>query len=73
MRFKIVWGRRKDGRRGYRVHVKDGNNRLIFGTQVYKYKRSAEHAIALMKANAATAQVVDTTMGSTSRRLRLSQ
>lgn len=61
MRFKIVWGRRRDGSRGYRVHVKDGNNKLIFWTQVYKHKRSALRAIELMQTYARTAEVVDKT------------
>jgi uncharacterized protein YegP (UPF0339 family) len=61
MTFRIVWAKRKDGKWGWRVHVEDGNHKLIFWTQVYKIKASAEHAIALMRAKAATARIVDDT------------
>jgi uncharacterized protein YegP (UPF0339 family) len=61
MKFRIVWGHRRDGRLGYRVRVKDGNNKLIFWTQVYKHKRSALRAIELMQTYASTAEVVDKT------------
>lgn len=59
--FRIVKARRKDGLPGCRVRVKDGNNKLIFLTQVYKSKASARNAIALMQAHAASARVVDET------------
>ena len=59
MRFTIVSARRKDGKPGYRVHVQDGNNKLIFWTEVYKLKPSAQTAIALMKEYAASARVID--------------
>lgn len=46
---------------GYRAHVKSTDHKLIWWTQVYKEKRSAEHAIGLLRAYAATAPLIDRT------------
>lgn len=56
MYFEIV---RASG--GYRAHIKGGNNELIFWTEVYTTKASAQHAIDVVKLNAASAPVYDRT------------
>jgi uncharacterized protein YegP (UPF0339 family) len=40
---------------GYRAHMYGGNNELVWFTEVYTHRAGAEHAIALMRAHAATA------------------
>jgi uncharacterized protein YegP (UPF0339 family) len=44
---------------GYRAHAYGDNNRLIFWTQVYSEKSSAENAIRVMKTEAKTATATD--------------
>jgi uncharacterized protein YegP (UPF0339 family) len=44
---------------GYRARIKGGNNEIMFESEVYKSKSSAEHAIDVVKAEAATARVDD--------------
>jgi uncharacterized protein YegP (UPF0339 family) len=46
---------------GYRARIKGGNNELMFLTEVYTTKASAQNAINVVKANAATAVVYDRT------------
>ena len=47
---------------GYRAHIRStGNHQLIWWTEVYARKADALHAIRLVKANAATARIVDRT------------
>lgn len=40
---------------GYRARLFGNNHELVWMTEVYTYKVGAEHAIALARANAATA------------------
>jgi uncharacterized protein YegP (UPF0339 family) len=57
-----VWFAIVDRSGGYRALCKsEGNNELIWWTEVYKSKASAQHAIDLMQANAASAKVYDLT------------
>lgn len=46
---------------GYRARIKGGNNEIMFVTEVYTSKASAQNAINVVKANAATATVYDRT------------
>lgn len=47
---------------GFQAHCRsEGNNEEIWTTQVYKEKKSARHAIELMKVHAATGKVHDLT------------
>ena len=56
MYFEIV---RASG--GYRARIKGGNHELMFLTEVYTSKQSAIHAAQVVKANAATAKIYDST------------
>jgi uncharacterized protein YegP (UPF0339 family) len=46
---------------GYRAHLYGGNNELVFWTEVYTTKASAQHAINITQTNARTAPVYDRT------------
>jgi len=46
---------------GFRARIKGGNNEIMFETEVYNSKSSAEHAIDVVQKNAATARVDDDT------------
>ncbi|HEX8646591.1 MAG TPA: DUF1508 domain-containing protein [Thermoleophilaceae bacterium] len=46
---------------GYRARIKGGNNELMFLSEVYTTKASAQHAIDVVKANASFASVYDRT------------
>lgn len=54
MKIKIV-----TARGGYRVHLVGGNGELVFWTEVYSTKQSAQRAAAWVKANAAGAPILD--------------
>jgi uncharacterized protein YegP (UPF0339 family) len=56
MYFEIV---RASG--GFRANIKGGNNELMFQTEVYPSKTSAQNAINVVKAGAANATVHDQT------------
>jgi uncharacterized protein YegP (UPF0339 family) len=44
---------------GYRAHIYGGNNQLVFWTEVYTTKASAENAINMVKNGAYSATVYD--------------
>jgi uncharacterized protein YegP (UPF0339 family) len=44
---------------GYRARIRGGNNEIMFVTEVYASKWGAQHAISVVKANAASAPVYD--------------
>lgn len=44
---------------GYRAHAYGANHQLVFWTEVYTTKASAQNAINIMKSGAATAPVYD--------------
>lgn len=44
---------------GYRAHIYGGNGELVFWTEVYTTKASAQNAINMVQAGAATALVYD--------------
>lgn len=46
---------------GYRAHIYGGNHELVFWTEVYTTKASAENAINMVKAGAYNAPVYDRT------------
>ena len=46
---------------GYRAQIVGGNGELMFWTEIYTTKASAQHAIDVVKAGAATAEVKDET------------
>lgn len=46
---------------GYRAHIKGGNNELMFWTEVYTTKQSAQNAIDVVKSGAFSATVYDRT------------
>lgn len=46
---------------GYRVRIRGNNRETMFLSEVYTTKASARHAIAVVKAGAATASVIDAT------------
>lgn len=46
---------------GYRVRIRGNNRETMFLSEVYTTKASAKHAIAVVKAGAANASVVDVT------------
>lgn len=47
---------------GCRVHVwSDGNNKVLFWSQVYDDLATAKHAIRILQTQAATAKVTDRT------------
>lgn len=46
---------------GYRAHMKDGNHRLIWWTEVYVTKANAVHACRLAQAGAPHATIYDRT------------
>jgi len=46
---------------GYRANIKGGNNELMFQTEVYTEKASAQNAIDRVKAEARNADVRDRT------------
>jgi uncharacterized protein YegP (UPF0339 family) len=47
---------------GYRGHIKSANHELVFWTQVYTTKQSANHACELVKVYAGSANIVDRTL-----------
>ena len=46
---------------GYRARIKGGNNEIMFVSEVYTTKASAQNAIDVVKAGAASARVEDET------------
>ena len=44
---------------GYRAHIYGGNHQLVFWTEVYTTKASAENAINMVKTGAYSAKVYD--------------
>jgi uncharacterized protein YegP (UPF0339 family) len=44
---------------GYRAHIYGGNHELVFWTEVYPAKATAQNAINMVKAGAASAPVYD--------------
>jgi uncharacterized protein YegP (UPF0339 family) len=46
---------------GYRARIRGGNNEIMFVTEVYTSKSSAQNAINVVKAGAARAPVYDRT------------
>lgn len=44
---------------GYRAHIYGGNNELVFWTEVYTTKASAQNAINMVQAGAASALTYD--------------
>lgn len=46
---------------GFRAHIYGGNNQLVFWTEVYTTKASAQNAIDMVKAGAASALTYDRT------------
>lgn len=56
MKFKIV-----TASGGYRAKIVGGNGEPMFISEVYTTKQSAQHACQVVKANAASAPIVDET------------
>jgi uncharacterized protein YegP (UPF0339 family) len=56
MKFKIV-----TASGGFRAKIVGGNGEPMFVSEVYTTKQSAQHACDVVKANAASALVVDET------------
>ncbi|MFL5886319.1 MAG: YegP family protein [Thermoleophilaceae bacterium] len=46
---------------GYRAQIRGGNHEIMFWTEVYTTKASAQHAIDVVKASAYNASVYDQT------------